>query len=212
MNKGLSQSLFPEVVNHKYDIYEYRHAATIFKNDFPEEYNQLINLLKNFQVTYEDIKTPGGRKSSIANNFDKALYGSGWQEKMWNIKIDVDGEVKPSPTHSVDYYKNHVAIELEWNNKDPFFDRDLNNFRILHQLGVISVGVIVTRADELQQIFGELGRGSSFGASTTHISKLLPKINGGGAAECPLLVFGITKNACVREVKKNIEEIRRTKS
>ena len=31
------------------------------------------------------------------------------------------------------------------------------------------------------------------GASTTHMSKLLPKIEGGGAGGCPVLVFGITK-------------------
>lgn len=76
---------------------------------------------------------------------------------------------------------------------DPFFDRDLDNFRLLFDLRAISVGVIVTRGDELQEIFKETGRGSSYGASTTHMSKLLPKIEGGGAAGCPLLVFGITK-------------------
>ena len=47
---------------------------------------------------------------------------------------------------------------MEWNNKDPFFDRDLNNFRLLHQLGVLSVGVIITRLWELQEEFKKLGR------------------------------------------------------
>ena len=197
---------FSENIRNKYEIYEFRHAGTILKNDFPEEYNQLIELLKNFLVSYEDIQTPGGRKSPIASKFDTALYGNGWQEKRWDISIRVDNEDNPSPTHSVDYYKNHVAVELEWNNKDPFFDRDLNNFRLLHQLGVISVGVIITRADELQQLFDKLGKGKSYGASTTHISKLLPKIIGGGAAECPILVFAITKNACIEKVKEIIEE------
>jgi len=32
----------------------------------------------------------------------------------------------------VDCFKNRVAIEVEWNNKDPFYDRDLNNFRLLY--------------------------------------------------------------------------------
>lgn len=84
-----------------------------------------------------------------------------------------------------------MALEIEWNNKDPFFDRDLNNFRLLFDLRAVSVGVIITRCDELQDIFRKIGRGSSYGASTTHMSKLLPKIEGGGAAGCPLLVFGI---------------------
>jgi hypothetical protein len=59
---------------------------------------------------------------------------------------------------------------------------------------VLSVGIIVTRSDGLQRIFNELGRGSSYGQATTHMSKLLPKIEGGGAGGCPLLVLGITKN------------------
>lgn len=53
--------------------------------------------------------------------------------------------------------------------------------------------MIITRSDALQDIFKEIGRGSSYGQSTTHMGKLLPKIEGGGAAGCPLLVFGITK-------------------
>jgi len=36
-----------------------------------------------------------------------------------------------TPTHKVDCFKNRVALEIEWNNKDPFFDRDRNNFRLL---------------------------------------------------------------------------------
>jgi hypothetical protein len=98
-----------------------------------------------------------------------------------------------SPTHKVDCYKNRVVLEIEWNNKDPFFDRDLNNFRLLFELRAVSVGIIITRRDELQEIFNGLGRGNSHGASTTHMSKLLPRIEGGGGGGCPVLVFGISK-------------------
>lgn len=192
-----STAPFPESIERKYDIYDFRHAATILKNDFQVEYDQLIQLMGEFYITHADIKTPGGRKSPIANKFDSSLYGCGWEEKKWNIIISVDGDERPAPTHSVDYFKNGVAVELEWNNKDPFFDRDLNNFRVLHQLGVISVGIIVTRADELQELFVQLNKGSSYGASTTHLGKLMPKIVGGGAAECPLLVFAINVKACI---------------
>ncbi|HSV23752.1 MAG TPA: BglII/BstYI family type II restriction endonuclease [Xanthobacteraceae bacterium] len=38
-----------------------------------------------------------------------------------------------------------MALEIEWNNKDSFFDRDLENFKRLHADGAISVGIIVMR-------------------------------------------------------------------
>jgi hypothetical protein len=107
--------------------------------------------------------------------------------------VVIDEEELESPTHKVDCFKNRVALEIEWNNKDPFFDRDLNNFRLLFDLRAVNVGVMITRCDNLQDIFDELGRGKSYGKSTTHMSKLLPKIEGGGGGGCPILVFGITK-------------------
>ena len=111
----------------------------------------------------------------------------------------VDSSNIETPTHKVDCYKNGVAIEIEWNNKDPFYDRDLNNFRLLFELRAISAGAIITRCDELQEIFDQLGKGSSYGSSTTHMSKLLPRIQGGGGGGCPVLVFGITKKLYVED-------------
>ncbi len=120
-------------------------------------------------------------------------------EKDFSTRLVVDDNVMDSPTHKVDCYKNRVTLEIEWNNKDPFFDRDLNNFRLLFDLRAISVGIIVTRCDELQAIFDSLGRGQSYGASTTHMSKLLPRIQGGAGGGCPLLVFGITSKLYVED-------------
>ncbi len=128
-----------------------------------------------------------------------ALYARSGVEKHFDTEISIDGQRTKPPTHSVDCFKNRVALEIEWNNKDPFYDRDLNNFWLLFDLRVASVGVIITRCDDLQDIFKELGRGNSFGASTTHMRKLLPRIAGGGGGGCPLLVFGITKSLYVSE-------------
>lgn len=118
-------------------------------------------------------------------------------EKQFQTQIVVDGNAIDSPTHKVDCFKNGIALEVEWNNKDPFFDRDLNNFRLLFDLRAVSVGVILTRADELQAVFNELDRGSSYGNSTTHMSKLIPRIDGGGGAGCPVVVFGIARRLYV---------------
>ena len=88
-----------------------------------------------------------------------------------------------------------VAVEMEWNNKDPFYDQDLNNFAALHREGAIAVGVIVTRGPRLQELIGPVIRskqgGFKYGQSTTHWNKLIPRVNLGGGGECPLLLVGI---------------------
>ena len=181
------------LVRQKYEVREWRHAAAILKLEFPREWRDVRDLLRAFKLRKSWIDKGGGRKSGVSKYIDGFLTDRGWSEKSFGIRIQVDEEIRESPTHSIDCYRNRVALEIEWNNKDPFFDRDLNNFRLLFDLQAISVGVIVTRCDDLQEIFTELGRGKSFGASTTHMSKLLPRINGGGGGGCPILVFGIKK-------------------
>jgi len=163
----------------------------------PRESAEIFEVLAAFRLLRSDILTPGGRKSPIAEKLDGELYQKGWVEKAFDTRIIIDGEEHVTPTHSVDCYKNRVALEVEWNNKDPFYDRDLNNFRLLFDLKAIDVGVIITRCDGLQNIFKSLGKGTSYGASTTHMSKLLPRLEGGGGGGCPVVVFGIGENLYV---------------
>ncbi|GGH97220.1 restriction endonuclease [Pseudomonas fluvialis] len=159
----------------------------------------MIEVLTDFRLYRSAVLEPGKNKSPIANALDGQLYDRGWQEKQFQTSTIVDGVVRETPTHKVDCFKNKIAIEIEWNNKDPFYDRDLNNFRLLFDLKAISVGVVITRATELQKIFNELGKGSSYGNSTTHYDKLEPRILGGGAGGCPVLVFGITRSLYVED-------------
>ncbi len=191
---NMAINLIPEFIRKHYEIYEWKHAIAILKGDFPSEWQDIISLLTTFRLKKSWIINPGGRKSKISEFIDNFLYERGWQEKEFKTQVLIDQLIIDSPTHKIDCYKNRVALEIEWNNKDPFFDRDLNNFRLLFDLRAISVGIIITRCDELQDIFNRLGRGASFGASTTHLGKLLPKINGGGGGGCPILVFGISKS------------------
>ncbi|MFH1643951.1 MAG: BglII/BstYI family type II restriction endonuclease [bacterium] len=185
--------IFPDNILDNYEVYEWKHACAILKNDFPDEFKDLVDVLQRFSLKKSYISQSGGSKSLVTKAIDSELYKKGWLEKKFITKIVVDSMEIDSPTHLVDCFKNGIALEVEWNNKDPFFDRDLNNFRLLFEMRVVNLGIIITRSDELQKIFKILGRGKSYGASTTHMSKLLSKINGGGGAGCPILVFGITK-------------------
>ena len=100
------------------------------------------------------------------------LAAKGWKTKTFKVEKVINGEAREAITHKMDHVRTFpgddnkqytIAMEIEWNNKDPFFDRDLNNFRLLFDRGVVSVGVIITRCDEIQDIVTKLGRGSSFG-------------------------------------------------
>jgi hypothetical protein len=181
----------PKALHKKYEIREWRHASAVLMTDFRPEWNEVVDVLSQFILKKSEILKPGGRKSTISAWIDEKLISKGWAERKFATAIKVDEKEYASPTHKVDCYKNRVGLEIEWNNKDPFFDRDLNNFRLLFELRTIAVGIIVTRCDELQKIFDDLGRGDSFGNSTTHMSKLLPRLEGGAGGGCPILVFGI---------------------
>lgn len=194
------RSRLPQFVADSYECHEWRHASAILSQDFPQEWQDLLDMLTVFRLQKSWITTGGGNKSQLSAFIDAHLFQRGWVEKQFQTAFEVDGTRLDSPTHKVDCFKNGVALEIEWNNKDPFFDRDLNNFRLLFDLRAVSVGIIVTRSDGLQEIFNALGRGNSYGNSTTHMSKLLPRIEGGGGAGCPLLVFGITRALYVEDV------------
>jgi hypothetical protein len=190
----------PKFIQDHYEIHEWKHAIAIIENEFPEEWGDICEVLEEFRLRKSEVVVGGGGKTKIAKSIDNDFYSRGWAEKSFDTKIVVDEDEHVTPTHKVDCFKNKIALEVEWNNKDPFFDRDLNNFRLLFDLRTVSVGIIITRCDELQEIFDSLGKGKSYGSSTTHMGKLIPKIEGGGAGGCPVLVFGIKKELYVEDV------------
>ena len=179
----------------RYHIEQRGHACSILASDFPNEFRDITDCLDQFVLRRSDILTPGGGRSPISAALDGFLHGRGWKERSFDIKIVVDDKPIPMPTHKIDNFKNRVGVEVEWNNKTEFYDRDLNNFRLLRELRVLSVGVIITRLTELQHLFDELGKGDSYGQSTTHWDKLIPKVDGGAAGGCPLLLVGMGR-AC----------------
>ena len=195
----MSIELLPNAIRENYEVHEWKHACAILREDFPGEWKDIVSVLSEFRLLKSWITNPGGSKSRVAKFFDGYLYERGWEEREFSTQIVVDDTTMDSPTHKVDCFRNRVALEIEWNNKDPFYDRDLNNFRLLFDLRAISVGVIITRCDELQDIFNQLDRGASYGASTTHMSKLLPRINGGSGGGCPILVSGISRKLYVED-------------
>lgn len=198
--------LIPPDIIDLYQVHESRNAVGVLTTAHPVEWDDILFALRQFRLMRSEILKKGGSKSLIAIRFDGFLKTRGWVEKQFETEIAIDGSQRKTPTHKVDCYKNAVALEVEWNNKTEFYDRDLNNFRLLFDLRAIDVGIIVTRASHLQALFMELGRGKSYGASTTHFDKLVPRIEGGGGGGCPILVFAIKKALYVEDVVPSVAE------
>jgi hypothetical protein len=195
----VTDHLVPTDIAELYEVHEWRNAVGVLSTASPVEWQEIQKALRAFRLLRSEVVAAGGNRSSIVERLERPLKDAGWIEKQFATAILIDGEARESPTHSVDCFKGRVALEVEWNNKDPFYDRDLNNFRLLFDLQVIDVGVIITRCSELQAIFNSLQKGSSYGASTTHMSKLLPRLRGGSGGGCPIVVFGIRPAAYIED-------------
>jgi hypothetical protein len=185
---------FIQATGDRYHVEERWHACAILSQDFPTELQDIVDCLNQFTLKRSEIIAGGGGKTKIAARFDSFFVTRGWREARTDVKMVIGDRTIEMGTHKLDNCKGRVAVEVEWNNKDPFYARDLNAFRMLHDLDVISVGSIITRTDELQDLFDELGVGHKYGASTTHWSKLAPRIDSGGGGTCPLLLIGIKSN------------------
>ncbi len=206
----------------KYEFQNYGHALEILNEAFPVEWNELQDCLERLVIYTDDIKASGGNETAIPKKFDDVLYPLGWREiritgdllvKLYPRKANQRGRFDDKPYdektiegyidgHNIDFIKNKVAFDLEWNSKDQTFDRDLLAMRTYFECGLIEVGIIVTRSKELNDIFKELTDDNGkaimpkYGASTTWMGKLEYRLKSRRNGGCPILAIGI-KKSCV---------------
>ena len=205
----------PADILERYDFHNYNHALEILKEAFPQEFDEVLTVLRSLEITKADIMQSGGNQSPIPPKFSRILDPLGWKE----IKISGDLLVKFYPRtkhkgtfsdqythqkvienyidgHNIDFVKGRVALDVEWNSKDQTYDRDLFAMRTYYECDVISVGIIVTRSESLNQVFKDLDVMKKYGASTTWMGKLLPRLESRRHGGCPILAIGI-KPSCV---------------
>lgn len=214
MNK--IEKWIPSDIIEKYECLNYNHAAEILSESFPTEYAEIMDALKKLVISKNDIIVSGGNESLIPPKFSAILEPQGWKE----IRISGDLHIKFYPRrgerrgvfssqhtdekvitnyidgHNIDYVKGRVALDIEWNSKDQTFDRDLFAMRTYYECNIISIGIIITRSEELNQVFRKLGVSAKYGASTTWLGKLIPRLESRRHGGCPILAFGI-KSTCV---------------
>ena len=144
-----------------YEILFLSHAAAILGEDFPDVLQELENCLADFDIPITEIIGSGGGETKGTQRLRHSLNRFGWEKTIFEIKKTINGVERESISHEVDHVRKFddgtvVALEIEWNNKDPFFDRDLENFKRLHAEGAISVGIIITRGTSLQDNIRDL--------------------------------------------------------
>lgn len=211
----------------KYEFHNYGHALEILCEAYPNEWNEIEECLERFLITIDDLKAAGGNETAIPKRFDDVLYPYGWREiritgdllvKMFPRKANQRGRFAEEPFdqktiigyidgHNIDFIKGKVAFDLEWNSKDQTFDRDLLAMRTYFDCGLIEVGIIVTRSQELNDIFKEIKDENGkllmpkYGASTTWMGKLKYRLDSRRNGGCPILAIGI-KKPCVEGYEK----------
>ncbi len=137
-----------------FELHFTNHAQAILTHDFSDLAAEIEAALLELSLPISEIIGGGGGESKMTQRLRKALAGLGWPKHNFVVSKSVDGIAKESTSHEIDHVRRSpngtVAFEIEWNNKDPFFDRDLENFKRLHAEGAISMGGIITRGAGMQ--------------------------------------------------------------
>lgn len=233
---NISDHLNADLQN-KFEFYSYNHAFEILNQAFPTQWAEILQCLQNLSITIDDLRQAGGNETNIPKKFDDTLYPLGWQEirisgdlivKLYPRKKNKKGAFSTVPFdqkvlngyidgHNIDFIKDRVAFDLEWNSKDQTFDRDLLAMRTYYECDIISVGIIITRAEELNDIFKvvyafDKKAGTwkpiitKYGASTTWMGKLLPRLKSRRNGGCPILAIGIKKGCIADWTEEYIDE------
>lgn len=226
------QDYVAEDLLERFEFYNYNHSLEIISQAFPDEWNDIVACLRALSITTEDLREAGGNETNIPKKFDDVLYPRGWREirisgdlhiKFYPRQTDQRGRFSQEPFeekvvegyidgHNIDFLKGRVAFDLEWNSKDQTFDRDLLAMRTYYDCDIISAGIIITRAKELNDVFDTVydfdrnkGQWKSikrkYGASTTWMGKLLSRLDSRRNGGCPILAVGI-KKPCIVDWKE----------
>ena len=219
----LREYIAPDLLE-KFEFYSYNHALEIITQAFPAEWSEIVDCLRQLRITTDDLRESGGNETKIPKKFDDVLYPRGWREirisgdlhiKFYPRQAEQRGRFSQEPFeekvirgyidgHNIDFLKNRIAFDLEWNSKDQTFDRDLLAMRTYYDCDLVSAGIIITRSAELNDIFKTIydydGKTRQwkpilrkYGASTTWMGKLTYRLDSRRNGGCPILAVGIRK-------------------
>lgn len=189
--------MFEKLLEIGFQVEIQSHAEAILSVDFPEAVTELEEVVSGLSIPIEEIVGSGGGEALGTQRLRNGLANIGWKKLNFVVEKRINGIAREAISHEIDHVKTFkagvIACEIEWNNKDPFYDRDLENFKRLHADGAISVGVIITRGTTMQDKMKEM----------VHRFAVEKRLNSHDAVEA----FGLARTA---RQKKEVE--RRVKS
>ena len=161
-------SLFERLIERGFNVMMIHHAEAILDRDMPDAVIAIEETLLDVTIPVTELVAGGGGEALVTQRIRRAFHADGWRKQNIiiekTLKLTPNGEprVLQSTSHEIDHVKTFnawtAALEIEWNNKDPFYDRDLENFKRLHAEGAISVGGLITRGDSLHRAMRNLIR------------------------------------------------------
>ncbi|MGJ8517611.1 BglII/BstYI family type II restriction endonuclease [Carnimonas bestiolae] len=208
-------------VRNRWKFIETSSAAAVLRHVCPNEWNDIVDVLRTFSLDPKQWLKKGGNRGDIAKTIDGMFSERGWQE----IRVDLATqgilmtkggkeierlEEVYQEGYLVDNFKHRVALDVEWNAKDGNLDRDLSAYRSWHEAGVISAAVIITQdrvalkalAEELwsthQETLEEHERSPKLPidlntSTTTNLEKAALRVRRGVMGTCPLLVIAASR-------------------
>jgi len=159
--------MFDKLIEQGFQVEFHSHAAAIVGVDFPEAAIEIENVLLGATIPIEEIIASGGGEAKGTQRLRRGLAACGWSTETFTVVKTINGIEREAVSHKMDHVREFadvdgkptaIALEIEWNNKDPFFDRDLENFKRLHADGAISVGMILTRGRFAAHEYAFLGQ------------------------------------------------------
>ena len=71
----------PEQIRETYETHEWRHASAVLREDFPEQWRQMIEVLSAYELKRSHIEASGGGRSQISALLDRGFHERGWRRK-----------------------------------------------------------------------------------------------------------------------------------
>ena len=143
--------MLEELQEEGFEIQFESHAAAILEHDFPGAVKDLEQALSGLSIPIAEIIGSGGGETKGTQRMRRAFNDVGWHKFTFEVKRIINGVEREAISHEIDHVKDFgrykLALEIEWNNKDPFFDRDLQNFKRLHADGATPAGLVCVESE-----------------------------------------------------------------